>query len=88
MLSTHNPLAVFRTPLPGMIRLCAVLLAVLAPGFGAALRAADGSTGIVTGRVFNAATNTALNNARVTIDGTARQKCGRRQGDLIDGMDR
>jgi len=87
MLSPHNHLTAFRTPLSGMIRLCASLFAVLALGFGASLRAAGEPTGIVTGRVFNAATNTALNNARVTIDGTSQQTLTENDGSFrFDGV--
>jgi iron complex outermembrane recepter protein len=73
MLPTHAPLTASRTLQSATIRVCAVLFAVLALGFGGSLPAASEPSGVVTGRVFNAATNTALNNARVTIEGTAHQ---------------
>jgi hypothetical protein len=54
--------------------LCAgALLSVLTPAASAAAPAARSQTGTVEGRLFNAASGTYLNNARVTVEGTALQ---------------
>lgn len=62
-------------PFPPLARLHRLALAVLLPLallLAPGLRAQN-ATGTVEGRVFNAATGNALTNARVTLEGTARE---------------
>ena len=65
----QNPSPVMR--LPPIVRLAAVLLVPLfLPATDVRAQAA---TGVIEGRVFNAATGNALVNARVTVPGSARE---------------